>query len=290
MRTENIIFHDGASNSSEISFSTTCEQTKGYQRPLRRRNTVTTLKRWASKRVSRASFSDAHGNELSEKNLISLDMETRYIEADNDATMRKQFELGEITEQNPQDTTETSRHNNPHRQRDSDLRREYDIFCHAFTLSGCPQTKRNFDLSMEIEGGEQATSDLATSISRRNRARISHLAEESGSQFENYDHQEGTLDSQIIQSNHNHRESGTQSVDSPCPGMSTSYPDESGSNGKGKGFTISSAYDPQPPSDVITPTVYMEMQRATSKRRLSRQNSVWRPLRSIFSSESLNRQ
>lgn len=290
MRSENIIFHDGASNSSQISFSTTCEQTKGHQRPLRRRNTVTTLKRWASKRVSRASFSDAHGNELSEKNLISLDMETRYIEADNDATMRKQFELGEITEQQPRDTTEMSRHNNPHRQRDSDLRREYDIFCHAFTLSGSPQAKRNFDLSMETEGGEQAASDLERSIARRNRVLISHLAEESGSPFENYDHQVGTLDPQIIHSNEDHRESGSQSIDSACPGISTSYTGEPGSNGKGRGLTIRSAYEPQPPSEVITPTVYMKMQRATSKRRLSRQNSLWRPLRSIFSSESLNRQ
>ncbi|CAI7637636.1 unnamed protein product [Penicillium pancosmium] len=86
-------FRDDASKISDASFSTAYDQTEIPPRQLRRRSTVTTLKRWASKRVSRASLNDTQGNELSEKNLSSLEHETRYPGGNN-----KDFNLKEVAE------------------------------------------------------------------------------------------------------------------------------------------------------------------------------------------------
>lgn len=273
---ETPIFRDDASKISEASFSTAYDQTEIPPRQLRRRSTVTTLKRWASKRVSRASLNDTQGNELSEKNLSSLEHETRYLEGNNkDLNLKEIAEGKELAKRNGsiQEVTETLPDHDLQEDRDSYILQEYDVFCHEFTLSGSHRTKKDFDLSMEI--GQDAN-DLTTGRSEINHTLTSHLAEESGPPFNNFEYQANI--------------SQPQSITSMYPERASTNYDNSGTTEKETDFAIPSTYQPQPPSHVMTPLVYMEMQRATRERKLSRQRSLWQPLRSLFSAESLHRQ
>lgn len=294
----NIIIHDDESTSSGTSFSTAYESIKlpPRQLQLRRRNTVTTLKRWVSKRVSRASLND--GNELSEKNLTSLDQATRSLEADNSISTSDQLSLEKIAEGNGlakitasfQEVAETLPDHDLQRSRDPYLLREYDAFCHEFTLSGAPRTKRNFDLSMEMGREEQATNALSTNKPCTNDFVDSHLAEGSQATDGYLNYEPSIAHTSSIESQVANTVPQAQSPALPRAGQPPAFDDEPKNVAQGKYFTVSSTYQPQPPSQVITPLVYMEMQRATRERRLSRRQSLWRPLRSMFSSESLHRQ
>lgn len=284
------IFRDDESKTSDASFSTACDQTEIPTRQLRRRSTVTTLKRWASKKVSRASMSDTQGNELSEKNLLSLDDETRHIGTNNTTVTAKELNLGELAERKVlakraasiQEVTETLPDHDLQEGRDPYLLQEYHAFCHEFTLSGSQRTRRDFDLSMAI--GQDAN-DPTTGKSKINHTLTSHLAEESKSPFGNFDYQANTSQPQLISSKVEEADPQTQ----PIARSSANY-DNSGITGKETDFIIPSTYEPQPPSHVMTPLIYMEMQRTTRQRRLSRQRSLWQPLRSLFSKELLHRQ
>ncbi|KAJ5387626.1 hypothetical protein N7509_010167 [Penicillium cosmopolitanum] len=275
---ETPIFRDDASKISEASFSTAYDQTEIPPRQLRRRSTVTTLKRWASKRVSRASLNDAQGNELSEKNLSSLEHETRYLGGNNkDLNLKEIAEGKELAKETGsiQEVDETLPDRDLQEDRDPYILQEYDVFCHEFTLSGSHQKKKDFDLSMEI-GQDANLNNPTTGRSKINHTLTSHLAEESGSPFNNFDYQANMSQPQSITSMH--------------PGRSSTNYDNPRTTEKESDFAIPSTYQPQPPSYVMTPLVYMEMQRTTRERRLSRQKSLWQPLRSLFSNESLHRQ
>lgn len=289
---ETPMFRDDASKISDESFSTAYDQPKIPQRQLRRRSTVTTLKRWASKRVSRASLNDTQGNELSEKNLLSLDHETRYLGNNHNATT-KDLDLSEMDEGRElknrngsiQEVAETLPNHDLQEDRDPYLLQEYDAFCHEFTLSGSHGTQRDFDLSMEGDSNGSTTCK-----SKINHTLTSPLAEESGSPFNNFGYQANISQPQLIDSKVENIAPQTQSTTSMYPGRPPTNHDNSKIPGKETEYTVSSVYQPQPPSHVMTPLVYMEMQRATRERRLSRQKSHWQPLRSLFSNESLNRQ
>lgn len=255
---------------------------------------MTTLKRWVSKRVSRASLNDR--DELSEKNLTSLDQATRSLEADNSISTSDQLSLEKIAEGNGQakitasfqEVAETLPDHDLQRSGDPYLIREYDAFCYEFTLSGAPRMKRNFDLSMEMGGEEQATNALSTNKPRTNDFLDSHLAEESQATDRYLDYEASIAHTSSIESQVANTVPQTQPFDLPRAGQPSAFDDEPKNVGQGKYFTKSSAYQPKPPFQVITPLVYMEMQRATRERRLARRQSLWRPLRSMFSSESLH--
>ncbi|KAJ5168876.1 uncharacterized protein N7482_004470 [Penicillium canariense] len=79
------------------SFSTAHQSNHSPPRQLRRRNTVTSITRWVSKRISRPSLTTtARGNELSEKNLNKLNKatEAEMAEMERDALDKSHTDLG----------------------------------------------------------------------------------------------------------------------------------------------------------------------------------------------------
>ncbi|KAJ5984150.1 hypothetical protein N7481_006249 [Penicillium waksmanii] len=229
----------------------TYDQTEIPPRQLRRRSTVTTLKRWASKRVSRASLNDTQGNELSEKNLSSLEHETLYLGGNNNTITTKDLNLKEIAEGEElakrtgsiQEVVETLPHRDLQEDRYPYILQEYDAFCHEFTLSGSHRTQKDFDLSMEI--GQDAN-DPIIGKSKINHTLTSHLAEESGSPFSNLEYQANISQPQLMNSKWEDTAPQTQSITSMYPGGPSTNDDNSGITGKETDISISS-YQPQPP-------------------------------------------
>lgn len=286
------IDRDDASISSAASFSTAYDLPAGPPRPLRRRNTVTTLKRWASKRVSRPLSNNTNVNELSEKNLIVLDQATQFSEAKSDALVQDRSISGKMAVRNSfvkgseflHRVSGTGPSLHPIQlEKDPYLMPEYDVFCHQFTLSGTPQMKKEFDISMEAERGEQATNACSYLANQNHIPTTSHLAEESGSLCGNFDYQPEIIHAPSVESKEKDLVLNDPSFVSSRHNILPTLYDKSQSEEKVASFSTNQDIQPQPPSQVMTPLIYMEMQRATRERRLSRQRSIFQPLRSLFS-------
>ena len=81
------------------------------------------------------------------------------------------------------------------------------------------------------------------------------------------------------------------SFDSPRHGKLSTIHDKSHPSEKEVDHSMNQDHDQiKPPSQVMTPLIYKEMQRATRERRLSRQRSIFQPLRSLFAGGTTDRQ
>ncbi|KAJ5089813.1 hypothetical protein N7532_008497 [Penicillium argentinense] len=281
-----LIVHDNASIRSGASFSTACHSVLPPIQPLRRRNTVTTLRRWVSKRMLRPSLDGTGGHDLSEKNLMSLDLTTRMRTANDDTSTSDQLSFEKMDQRGKyperigpvQESTPTLPNHGPQDERDQNLLQEYDAFCHQFTLSGAPHAKRVFDMSMGMEGREEkivaSTSHLFLDSHLAEESRPVHGLNETHANTETPLSKQRPLD-MMRQSNYRYPESS--SIVSAYGGLDTTAQDAN--------VRIPSISYPRPPSQVVTPTVYMEMQRTARERKLARQKSLWQPLRSLFSTE-----
>lgn len=295
--------HDNACSISHStsSFSTRPQFKQHPPRQLRRVKTMTQLTRWVTQKISRQSLkTSASGNELSEKNLNDLDMITTVVgEQDSSSAEHSSQEkpslvpaqtkvIETIQEDLEEAESEMASRPDPETVKEIRLRRSYAAFCEEFTLSGPQQPKRKFEVSMGIDGLEErkqfdplksvpcptdtgkllerppATATQSNSELPRRQTPTSSRESPKAPEITTAEHT--NLSPIISEAQTSDKKAGTRSIES----------------------RIASTSHPQPPPQVLTPSIYQDMQRARQERKRVRRQKIWEPIRSLFSrSQSL---
>lgn len=292
--------HDNTSSISHTtsSFSTHPQFKQHPPRQLRRVKTMTQLTRWVSQKISRPSLKNsASGNELSEKNLNDLETITTVVgEQDSPGPEQSTHEKPSLvnnqtkaieTIQEDLEEGESAKHSapDPETTKEIRLRRSYAAFCEEFTLSGPQQPKRRFEVSMDTKSPENARQSDAV--------QPAHCPMDTSTALEKPLAIAIQPNSELSQ-----REPSTSSQETPRTSTanttgSASSPINQETQSKEPKVTMQSTEKqstshPRPPPQVLTPSIYRDMQRARQERRRARRQRVWGPLRSLFSrSQSL---
>ena len=283
-----LIFNDSASFASSDTFSTQ-DSIEQPRHTLRRRSTVSQIARRVSKRISQTILSaGVQGHALSEKNLKDL----------NDATGIDPHNLRSPIHQ-PHETKMYSHiHENNEEEypvlsleeaRDTRVRQSYATFCENFTLSETTSTRRRFDLSMGTEW-EEHTEPSHTDPTLENNdtpafsgshACPKHITVHSNPSpstvaFPRLRSSTG-LDGTLVSYPGTAAERSSEWPVTEAPKVeedlnrTSSCPE----------ITPNSKY-PGPPPYIITPTVWMDMQRHKQERKASRRQKLLNPFRSWF--------
>lgn len=292
-----IIINDDASfvSSSAASFTLAQQTFRVSSRPLRRQKTVRQLRRWVSKRMSRSFDCEAHeGNELSEKNLnhyhrAAWMCEGNDTHVDQPSTPAqpprnvRSTQIGAIAEMSddegprmkPQDT-------------DTHLQMSYVAFCHRFTLSGSPETKRPFSLMADTEDEpcveeHMAITPSAPSSSTKEFSTTPTLISDPQSNYPHGQNQASTSPAATKDP-----DPRTDQPFIPCTDV-RSHAQDPGPRAvlaEQKTPDLHSQLSPphylQPPPQVMTPLVYMEHQRAARERKRLGRQKLLGPLRFLF--------
>lgn len=295
--------HDNASSISHTtaSFSTRPQFKQHPPRQLRRVKTMTQLTRWVTQKVSRHSLKNStSGNKLSEKNLNDLDMITTVVGDQGDsgpdnsaqekpALVPGQAKVIETIQEDLEDAgSEKASAPDPEAVKEIRLRRSYAAFCEEFTLSGPQQPKRRFEVSMGIEDPkEKKEIDTVQSV---------QCLTDTGKVLERPPATALQSSSELPQ-----RQTPTSLRESPkVPDVTTAehthsspITNEAQMEAKNEALKsidsqVASTSHPQPPPQVLTPSIYQDMQHARQERKRGRREKFWGPLRSLFSrSQSL---
>lgn len=284
---------DNASFTSRSSstHSTVQHSIKTPPRQLRRVKTMTQITRWVSKRISRSSLVDSISeNALSEKNLNDLNMATIQSECDDSSTrdhQRAEKSLpvnaqAKVIETIQEDVEETRPEGDLEQVRELRLRKSYAAFCEEFTLSGSRQARRTFDILMGLkentetdglmEGGqsEPTLNDTAKPMY------ASDICPERSLQDSRMTTQtkEPPIHTAMLPANRKTPDmKAPQQLEMLLPDIVAPRMDTQ----------LSSIPHPRPPPQIMTPSVYKEMQRATRERKRARRQRLWEPVRSFFS-------
>lgn len=284
-----LIVNDNASFTSSDTFSTR-DSTEQPRVQLRRRSTVVQLTRKVSKRLSQSILrSGAQDHELSEKNLRDLDGAS-YRHPQSPRSPNRQVHerklhspIYEDTEECPPVDVEAVR--------EMRLHESYAVFCQNFTLSGSNRMSRRFDLTMGMENpehcqpspthqtpeqndtfellGSRASPDHIT-VDARPRPNAVALPISCASTSTMLD---STPTSQLLTT-----EKSPQELSDPdMPTMEGNF-DKSTSSLEMAG----NRNHLQPPPRIITPTVWMDMQREDQERKAARRERFLNPFRSWF--------
>lgn len=257
---------------------------------------MTQLTRWVTQKVSRHSLKiSTSGNELSEKNLNDLDMITNVVgdqgDADPDHSAREKPSLvpgqTKMIETIQEDLEETGSGKaldpNPEAVKEIRLRRSYAAFCEEFTLSGPQKSKRRFEISMGVEGPkEEKKIDTVQSA---------HCPGDTGKILERPPATASWSSCELPE-----RQNPTSLRESPkAPDVATAEYTHSSpiinaakmeakdESLKGVESQVASTSHPQPPPQVLTPSIYQDMQHARQERKRERRQKFWGPFRSLFS-------
>lgn len=276
--------------SPSTTFSTAYQSIHPHPRPLRRKNTVTQLTRWVSKRISRSSPTDnVGGNELSEQNLkelnkaINTEAESHALgETNTDSDIASFVKERKATfatiseievEQSPKSHLE--------RERELRVRRSYAAFCEDFTLSGSSGPKRIFHMTMGMddcaeEEDQQTRSPHTNSIlesqpSSGEALPLEHDQLRNGNPFQL---STKAPEHECLEPVSPHGEKISETMD-----LQQKAADDENNNWKSQ--TPPTHY-PYPPSAIMTPAVYEEMQRATRERKRARKQKLLGPFRELF--------
>lgn len=256
---EIIIINDDASFISSSAASLDIAQQPFHipPRQLRRQKTVTQLRRWVSKRISRSSLiGSAHNpNELSEKNLYDHHI-TMSMGEEDDISVNEPANSGQPWMNNAclkpiatiaEDTNNDSPKGSLKQDRKSNTKESYAAFCRRFTMSGPPQVKRPFTLVADSRDAPFVEEPSTTN----------------GPPLEPGPSSEGSQQSDRISS------PGLNPM--PSPGA---RPEEQAAIFEAKIFDSPGADDDilaacclQPPPQVMTPFKYMEMHHATREQK-----------------------
>ncbi|KAF7734466.1 Uncharacterized protein PECH_007984 [Penicillium ucsense] len=298
------------SSESNHSFSTACRSIPPAGQ-LRRRRTVTQLTRWVSKRMSRSSM-PALGQsiELTETNIRALDatVETHsdrslpQLQAHSDPQSHSQSQTQyahsphhqflPYTPPSPTFDSKTQHPDFPHhsiegipqrrqskrvqrdREREKRVRRSYAEFCEDFTLSGPIGPIKEYDMTMDLTEHEEPSSQPTPPPAPQpfQRAGLYHTDHPSAQSPSSYEHQQF----------HHHQQDSPYSdarQDAINSAMWTRPYDS-----QSIWSQSSSAPGPRPPSPIMTPTVYKEMQRAVQAKKQARKRKILAPFRALFGS------
>jgi hypothetical protein len=212
--------------------------------------------------MSRSSL-DGHacGTELSEKNLndlnlaiiMGVDDASESNVCSNSVKPLLSTSHNKTFDTIQEHSAETSPESTPEKAQEVRLRKSYAAFCEEFTLSGPPRPKRKFDISMGMgETEDEYTNDTQPRIVAKKSPSEQLLSENQPVEHKvmNGSAQDTTI---LYESNF------------PTPEDTASF-----------------SYL-RPPPQIMTPSVYQDMQRATRERKLARRQRVLGALRSFFS-------
>ncbi|CAP80762.1 hypothetical protein E8E15_008227 [Penicillium rubens] len=284
-----LIVDDNASFASSDTFSTqaSIEQPR---HSLRQRNTVSRLTRRVSKRISQTILRDRvqeHSAALSEKNLRDLNDATD-INPHNLCSPAGQPHEVKIYNSIHEKTEEECPVLSVEEAREIRLHQSYATFCENFTLSGTTSTRRRFDLSMGTEWAEEHIQSSHTDPTLENNDTPAFLGSHSCPKH--------------ITAHSKTRPStvafpiscpSTYLDDTPIPPPAaaekptselpvTSTPKVEEDFSKIGSEIAPKANYPQPPPHIITPAVWMDMQRDKQERKAARRQKLLNPFRSWF--------
>jgi hypothetical protein len=284
-----IIINDNASFTSSTTFST--QDSEQPPRPLRRRNTVTQLTRRVSKRISQSILGvGVQEHQLSEKNLKDLNEATQMDEPGSPGSyLPEESYEPMIYEPIHEDIEEEIYSADVEAVREMRLQQSYAAFCRDFTMSGKPAVNRTFDLNMARE----STSE----VNQLPRANSTHDDDRSGcdAPHDLPDHLMEIKGSQPrprpnsvaypISCTSMHQDMYMQ-VPQPAttrepplrwPELAPSEVEHDYNR-----YTSHTSNYPHPPPQIITPTVWMDMQRTERERKEARRSRLLAPFRSWF--------
>lgn len=274
------IVNDDASFASSDTFST--QDSTEPVRQLSRRNTVSKLTRNVSKRISQSILGGVQHRDLSERNLKALDdasVSDQYTSHSPD----RQFHDTKTYEPIHEDVEEECASVDVEAQREARLHASYATFCQNFTMSGTTRMSRQFDLSMETGTANESDQSPAYHTFESRHSPTSKwpgyitVYSESGPTADAFPiSPSNTIDSPISQlSDHKKNSHDCSRPDTPI------YEDNLSK--KHSSFEMSRHSDyPQPPPQILTPDVYMNMQREERERKAARRQRFLNPFRSWF--------
>ncbi|KAJ5856475.1 uncharacterized protein N7529_010419 [Penicillium soppii] len=283
-----LIVNDNASFASSDTFSTQ-HSTEKPRRQLSRRNTVSQLTRKVSKRISQSILGGVTQHELSEKNLKSLDCAPA-LDPHSPHSPDHQFHHVTLYDPIREDIEEECPSINVEAQREARLYDSYAAFCEKFTMSGTTtRMSRQFDLSMGTDR-EENNAPPQTEPTPKDNGTLESL------------HSPTYMYPEYITV---YSEPGPTSVAFPisCSPTNRDTPTFQSTGLKGKSHECSRPdtpiYEdkltkqnpmhetarlsyPRPPPQIITPDVYMNMQREERERKAARRQRLLNPFRSWF--------
>ncbi|KAJ5513566.1 hypothetical protein N7463_003118 [Penicillium fimorum] len=277
-----LIVNDNASFASSDTFSTQ-DSIEQPQHPLRRRNTVSRLTKRVSKKISQTILgAGVQEHQLSEKNLKNLNHTTN-IDSHNLRSPAHQVHEIKIYDAIHEDIEEECPAFDVEAARDMRLQQSYAAFCQNFTLSGTTTTSRRFDLSMGMEWADEHTqsshtvqtleyndtSELLGSHANPEPIRVHSRPRPDTVAFPT------SCPSTDLDNTPISHSATVEKSSSELPVTETSKVQ------KDLKITPNSNY-PQPPPHIITPTVWMDMQRDERERKSSRRQRLLNPFRSWF--------
>ncbi|KAJ5316673.1 hypothetical protein PENANT_c019G08773 [Penicillium antarcticum] len=284
-----MIVNDNASFTSSTTYST--QDSEQPPRPLHRRNTVTQLTRRVSKRISQSILgSGVQEHQLSEKNLKDLNEATQLDAPGSPASyLPDQSHEPMIYEPIHEDIEEDIHSVDVEAVRDMRLQQSYAAFCRDFTMSGTPTVNRKFDLNMEMEHSAEATpQSRANSTHGNDRSDLNsphdlsdHIVDIPGSQPSPRPNSVPYPISctSMHQDLHMQPPQSATTRDPPLrwPELAPSKVEHDYNR-----YGSHTSHYPHPPPRIITPTVWMDMQRTERERKEARRSRLLAPFRSWF--------
>ncbi|CAG8348224.1 unnamed protein product [Penicillium salamii] len=272
------IVNDDASFASSDTFST--RDSTEPTRPLARRNTVSQLTRKVSKRISQSILGGGQHHDLSERNLKALEGAT---------VSDRQFHDTKIYDPIHEDIEDECPSVNPEAQREARLHESYATFCQSFTMSGSTRTSRQFDLSMGTEtANESEFSQTKQSLAYNTIEPLHSPTSKWPGYITVYSEPGPTADAFPISPSGNINTPTSPSTDCKKNSHDCSRPDTpiyednlSRQHANNLGTSRHPNYPPPPPQ-IITPDVYMDMQREERERKAARRQKLLYPFRSWF--------
>jgi hypothetical protein len=281
-----LIVNDNASFASSDTFSTQ-DSIERPRHSLRRRNTVSQLTRRVSKRISQTILrARVQEHALSEKNLKDL----------NDATDINPHNLCSPAHQ----PHEVKIYNSIHEKTEEEcpvlrveeakeirLHQSYATFCENFTLSGTTSTRRRFDLSMGTEWAEEHTQSSHTDPTLKNNdtpafsgshACPKHITVHSKPRPSTVAFPISCPSADLNDTPIPPSAAAENSLELPVTSASKVEEDLS----KISSDIAPKSNYPQPPPHIITPTVWMDMQRDKQECKAARRQKLLNPFRLWF--------
>ncbi|KAJ5189210.1 hypothetical protein N7491_005536 [Penicillium cf. griseofulvum] len=273
-----LIVNDNASFTSGDTFSTR-DSIEQPRHSLRRRNTVSQLTRKLSKKISQTILrSGVQEHQLSEKNLKNLN-DTTNIDSHNSCSPVDQVHEVKIYDSIHEDIEECPTFD-VEAAREMHLQQSYATFCQNFTLSGTTTKSRRFDLSMGMEWAEHTQSPQADQTLEDNEtseflgphANPEHITDHPGPRPSTVPFTISCPSTDMDDTPMSHSAT-TEKPSSEFPVTEASKVDEDFK------ITPDPSY-PKPPPCIITPTVWMDMQRDKRERKAARRQRLLSPFRS----------
>lgn len=234
----------------------------------------------------------ARGNQLSEQNLkelnkaIHTETEGQVFEKASTKSgtasfikehMRSFATISEINEIDEEERLTPT----PERQRELRVRRSYAVFCEEFTLSGSVSPKRVFDMKMGIDDYTEEAE------------RIKSLNTDPTPGFQPnpvevmpVEHSQHTAQPSLSSASEISQHGSLQAVHTrQIMEQGTTDPTKRSLDGKNEDLEpqLPTTRYPRPPSPIMTPSVYKELQRTTREKRQAQKTKLFSPFRFLFS-------